>query len=159
MKIGIIADTHDNLPCVRKAVAFFNDCKLQYIIHAGDYVAPFAMKELLKANARLIGIFGNNDGEKKGLRGLCDNIFDPPHTINLNNKKITIIHDIDMLDSGLKEESDVVIYGHTHKPDINTGKPLFVNPGECGGWLTGISSVALLDIDKMEGEIVKLKND
>lgn len=157
MKIGIIADSHDNVPHVKKAVEFFNSADVEYIIHAGDYVAPFTIKELLKANATLIGIFGNNDGEKRGLKNLCDNIFEAPYTIDLNNKKITIIHDIECLNVRLKEKSDVIVYGHTHKANIKRGKPLFINPGECGGWLSGTGSIALLDINEMEGVIVNIQ--
>ncbi|HHT9141815.1 MAG TPA: metallophosphoesterase family protein, partial [Candidatus Wujingus californicus] len=57
MKIGIIADTHDNIHTIQKAVHFFNTLDLKYIIHAGDYVAPFSLKELMKLKARFLGIF------------------------------------------------------------------------------------------------------
>jgi len=36
------------------------------------------------------------------------------------------------------------------------GKALLVNPGEVGTWLYGKSTVALLDLEKMEAEIVEL---
>jgi predicted phosphodiesterase len=50
-----------------------------------------------------------------------------------------------------------VVYGHTHKPDVrkNNGV-LVVNPGETGGWLTGKSTVALLDPVSLEAEITFL---
>ena len=156
MRLGIIADSHDNIPHVIKAVNIFNIENVEYIIHAGDYVAPFTMKELLKADASLIGIFGNNDGEKRGLKNLCKDIYESPYSLDLGGKKVTIIHDIESLRSELKESSDIIIFGHTHKSKIKKGIPFFLNPGECGGWLNGTSSVALLDTNKLEADIIEI---
>ncbi len=35
------------------------------------------------------------------------------------------------------------------------GKTLAINPGKCGGWLPGRSTIALADLDQMSVEIVK----
>jgi hypothetical protein len=50
-----------------------------------------------------------------------------------------------------------VVYGHTHKADVRKVKDtIVINPGEVGTWLYGKSTVALLDLEKMEAEIVQL---
>ena len=67
MKIAIISDTHDNLPNIRKAVEIINDKDIDLVIHAGDYVSPFTAKEFKKLNCEMIGVFGNNDGDKAML--------------------------------------------------------------------------------------------
>ncbi|RLI45996.1 YfcE family phosphodiesterase, partial [Candidatus Bathyarchaeota archaeon] len=41
MLIGIMADTHDRLPLLDKAVKRLNEEKVKLVLHAGDYVAPF----------------------------------------------------------------------------------------------------------------------
>ncbi len=41
MLIGVVSDTHDNLPLVEKAVKRLNEEKVNLVLHAGDYVAPF----------------------------------------------------------------------------------------------------------------------
>lgn len=41
---------------------------------------------------------------------------------------------------------------HDNLPKVRR-ETLLVNPGECGGWLTGRSSGALIDLDKLEGKI------
>ncbi len=156
MKIGLISDSHDNVPVVKAAVRLFNDANVERIIHAGDYVAPFSVKELLKADAPLTGIFGNNDGEKIGIKNLCSEIFEGPYSIELNNKKITIVHAIEGLDAGLRDKSDVVVYGHTHAAEIKKDGPLIINPGECGGWVNGTCSVAILDLNTMDAEIMEI---
>jgi len=51
----------------------------------------------------------------------------------------------------------VIIYGHTHRTDLRKiGKTLIINPGECGGWLSGKSTIALLDLENLEAKIIKL---
>lgn len=65
--IGILADSHDNLIALRRAVQLFNDAKCSLVIHAGDFVAPFAARELRGLACPVKGVFGNCDGEKPGL--------------------------------------------------------------------------------------------
>jgi len=82
MKIGVISDTHDNLPLVEKAVKIFNEKEVEFVLHAGDYVAPFAVKVFKKLRAKFVGVFGNNDGDRILLGKKFDEIgfklFSPP---------------------------------------------------------------------------------
>ena len=64
MKIGIISDTHDDVGNVQRAIEMFNVERVQSVIHAGDYIFPGIVKEFEKLNSKLIGVLGNNDGEK-----------------------------------------------------------------------------------------------
>ena len=64
MKIGIISDTHDDIENVRRNIDIFNKEEVQYVIHAGDYVFPGIVMEFKNLNARLVGVLGNNDGER-----------------------------------------------------------------------------------------------
>lgn len=162
MKIGVIADTHDNVPMIKKAVDIFNaeDCSL--VIHAGDYCAPFALMPFSKLKCKWLGVFGNNDGDKKALAMKSDGmIVDHPYRYDLSDKKVIITHELeDILDLQEKinrGEVHIIIYAHTHKTDIKKVKnTLVVNPGECGGWLYGTSTVAIIDLDKMEAREVTL---
>ncbi len=159
MLIGIIADTHDNLIHTKKAVELFNNKKVEYVIHAGDYTSPFTLKLFKELNCKYVGIFGNNDGDKLLLLERSEgNIHNQPYIFSLNNKKIIVLHEhhvVDALaDSG---HFDLVIYGHTHKPEIRKVKnTLVINPGEAGTWLYGKSTVALAALDKMNAEIIEL---
>jgi len=52
---------------------------------------------------------------------------------------------------------DLVIYGHTHTPDIRTvNNTLIINPGEASGWLYGKPTVAVADLSAMTAEIIRL---
>ena len=67
MRIGLIADTHDNLIQTDKAVDCFNQHRVDYVLHAGDFVAPFTVARFKNLRCEFSGVFGNNDGEKDGL--------------------------------------------------------------------------------------------
>lgn len=159
MFTGIISDTHDNLDQLRKAVELFNGRKVEHVIHAGDFTSPFTFRVLKDLKCDFTGIYGNNDGDRLLLRKRsAERIFRQPHIFELGGRKIALIHEhhiVDALaDSG---HYDIVIYGHTHEPEIRkAGKTLIINPGEAGGWLSGKSTVALLDLVEMKGEIIDL---
>ena len=163
MKIGIIADTHDNLPQIKKAVEIFNQEKVELVLHAGDFVSPFTSVEFKNLNCPLKGVFGNNDGDKiylqekfKGIGELCPE----PCQVNINQKNIIMLHKDGLIDSLAESQKyELIIYGHTHRTDLRKmGKTLIVNPGECGGWITGKSTIALLDLENLEAKIIKLAN-
>jgi hypothetical protein len=157
MRIGILSDTHDNLPKIEKAVRFFNRKKVDFVLHAGDFVAPFTINKLEKLSCEWQGVFGNNDGEKKGLLLKSQGkIHAPPLRIRLAGKKITVVHDRNSLDFK-KEKADLIIFGHSHQAEITRiGDKLIVNPGECSGWLSGKSSVAIVDLESSSAKIFKV---
>ena len=70
MKIGIISDSHDDVDNVNLAIDIFEQNETKVVIHAGDIISPPIIKEFKKLTdkgIKFFGIFGNNDGEKKGL--------------------------------------------------------------------------------------------
>ena len=65
--IGIISDSHDNLAAIRKAVEFFNKKQVKAVLHAGDIISPFTVREFKELNPKLYFVFGNNDGDRVTL--------------------------------------------------------------------------------------------
>ncbi|MCX6098927.1 MAG: YfcE family phosphodiesterase, partial [Candidatus Bipolaricaulota bacterium] len=63
MRLGILSDSHDNLPALARIVERFNAENVDLVLHAGDFVSPFTAIPLSKLRARLVGVFGNNDGD------------------------------------------------------------------------------------------------
>jgi putative phosphoesterase len=154
VKIGIISDSHDNLPKIEKAIKIFNKKKVGFVLHAGDFVAPFVIRKFKDLSCDWRGVFGNNDGEKKGLSlASGGKIQEAPFRIKLDNRNIVLVHDIDIIIPET-EEAEVVICGHTHKPEERrlNGK-LIINPGECGGWLSGKSTVAIVDLADLSSQL------
>ncbi len=159
--IGVMSDSHDNLTMIRRAVAVFNEAACGLVLHAGDIVAPFAIKELAALDGRVKAVYGNCDGEKMGLRMAIEpfgEIQEAPFVFSHAGKEILLCHMNNPVPEFIASgKYDVVIFGHTHKPEVKKqGRTLAVNPGETGGWLTGQSTVALIDLEKMEAEIVQL---
>ena len=61
------------------------------------------------------------------------------------------------MDSLEIHQYNLIVYGHTHKAEIRReAGTLLINPGECGGWLSGRSTVVWVDLDKMKAQIVAL---
>lgn len=160
MLIGILSDSHDNLPLLCKAVEIFKKNKVSRVFHAGDFVSPFTAKPLSKLNCEFTGIFGNNDGDKLLLRENFQDIgqiYEDVYEDIIDGKRIIIVHKDKLVEPLAKSgKYDIIIYGHTHRIDLREGKPLIINPGECGGWLTGESSAAILNTKQLKAEIIKL---
>ena len=162
MIIGIMSDSHDNLPAIERAVEFFNKNGAELLLHAGDYVAPFVGRALGKFKGGFRGVFGNNDGERNMLRkvlGVEGDFLE----LEIEGLKIAMLHGTDeRIVNALLRSSlyDVVVVGHTHKYEIvEVGGTILVNPGETCGYLTSIESVALLDTRERVVRIVNLKTE
>jgi putative phosphoesterase len=156
MKIGVISDTHDNRRNVARAVEIFKRHGVEYVLHAGDIVAPFttlAFAEL--PGVKFIAVYGNNDGEKLHLKdvveGFGGEIHEYCYKSELAGKKIYMTHTDHNIEAIAKSQMyDLVIYGHTHRQDIRRlGRTLIVNPGESTDWITGAGHVAIVDLADM----------
>ncbi|GIV10547.1 MAG: phosphodiesterase [Fimbriimonadales bacterium] len=161
MRIGILSDTHDHLGYLRRAVDALNDMRVEFALHAGDYVAPFVVNELKRLNCRLVGIFGNNDGERLGLTKRLSEIGQvqvQPLFLELEGCRIAMVHEPEPVEafahSGLY---DLVIYGHTHQQELRAvGDCLILNPGEVCGWITGQPTCAVITLPDRQVQIVAL---
>jgi hypothetical protein len=161
MKIGIMADTHDNLTNIKKAVEIFNKEKIDLLLHAGDFVSPFTARELKNIKCSFIGVFGNNDGDKPLLINrfqLIGPIYPEPYKTNLDGKKIIVFHKNEVITDLVKSQLyDIIIYGHTHQAEhYKEGRTTVINPGECGGWLTEKSTIALLKLPDLQVQFIDL---
>jgi len=159
--LGIMADSHDNLAAVRKAVDLFRDAGCDLIVHAGDFVAPFSARELAKAGCPVKAVFGNCDGEKHGLAGAIapfGKIREAPFNFKYNGINILLTHLNAPVESYARQgKHGLVIFGHTHEAETRKiGTTILLNPGETGGWLTGKSTVAFFDPETGEATIIGL---
>jgi uncharacterized protein len=165
MLIGAISDTHDNLPQIEKAVKILNEEKVGMVLHAGDYVAGFVIPKFKSLNCPLIGVFGNNDGDHELLKKRFSEtqnctIHDRFAQVTVEGYRIALLHGEEaellnaLADSGY---FNAIVNGHSHLKGIQTrGKTLLVNPGEACGYLTGKSTIAILDTANHHAKIVEL---
>jgi len=159
-RICLMSDSHENVDAIRRAVDFFNsvikgDEKNSLVVHAGDIISPIMANLLAAVKTKIIGVFGNNDGEKNLWRR---KFADFPSGIEINEryreadfqgKKILILHEPYLLDALADSgKYDFIFYGHTHIIDIRKMKNggVIVNPGEVCGYITGKSTCAVIDI-------------
>ena len=125
LRIGIISDTHDDIENVQRAIEIFNTEKVEYVIHAGDYIFPGIVVEFKKLNAKLIGVLGNNDGEKvhllKNFLNIGGELKGEIGEIELDGLSFGIYHGTDrevkekLVNS---QKYDVIVSGHTHKTEL-----------------------------------------
>jgi putative phosphoesterase len=163
MIIGAMADTHDRLDAVDKAISFFNSQEVTDVLHAGDLVSPFVVPLFSKLKAKLHFVWGNNEGDHDFAKVKFADIGVTPlgafAALQLGGKKIALLHGIheEIVDSLVGSgRYDLVVRGHNHKAEIIEGETLVVNPGEVCGYLTGHETVALIDLQEMHGRIVEL---
>ncbi len=163
--VGLISDTHDNLPVVDKAIERLNSEKVKMVLHAGDYIAPFTVGRFKQLKMKLIGVFGNNDGDRELLKKRFASLEKAEirgnfAEINVDGLKIALLHgeEQELLKSLIETDSyDVVVHGHSHEAITYTkGKTLVINPGEVCSYLSGKSTMAILDTATKEVRIVQL---
>ena len=157
MIVGLMSDSHDNLPNIRKALALFAARRATALIHTGDIVAPFSVKEILKFPGEAYGVFGNNDGEIAGIKGLWKHIYHGPYLFELGGIRILAAHDEADIARSIYADIDVVVFGHSHAKVIREGRPLVINAGETGGWLTGRPTCAVLDTEGPKAELLEIE--
>ncbi len=159
MIIGIIADTHDNMTALKRAVEHFNARKVLHVIHAGDFVSPFTFRVLNELKCDFTGIFGNNDGDRLLLQKRSGGkLHNQPLLLEMTGRKIIAMHEHNIVEAlAASGHYDLVIYGHTHEAEVRrVGSTLIINPGEASGWLYGNTTVAVADLSGMTAEIIEI---
>jgi len=125
-KIGVISDTHNHWD--QKIADIFKG--VDYILHAGDIGLPWVILEL-EYIAPVTAVLGNNDD------GLS---FKEMEIVQVGTRKFLVNHIVEPQNLNdkikrkiVRENPDVVVFGHTHKPFCeNIGNTLFLNPGYAG---------------------------
>jgi len=159
MKIGVLSDSHDHMTNVQKAVALLIAEKVDKVVHCGDLIAPFVVRAVGKLketkNIECVSVFGNNDGERVGIKKIFGEVFSVKgefYECEWDNVKIGIYHGTDnallqnIIDSN---HYQLVLCGHTHVIRVEEcHKVLVVNPGEVCGYLTNRATCAVVDLNQ-----------
>jgi uncharacterized protein len=126
-RIGVISDTHDHFdPKIRDFFA-----GVDHIIHGGDIGLPWLILQLEEI-APVTAVIGNTD--ESGLN------YRETELVQLGSRKFLVHHIVDPKSPDhkikrkiIRENPDVVVFGHTHKPFCETiGSTLYLNPGYAG---------------------------
>lgn len=132
MRLVLIADTHvpkraRDLPAPVWAAVEAADV----VIHAGDWVDEAFLDRLEARCARLVGVYGNNDGP--ALRRRLPEIAD----VELDGLRVAVVHETGPA-TGREQrcearfpDRDLLVFGHSHIPwaSVTPGGLRLVNPG------------------------------
>ena len=138
MRLGIIADTHDNVEAIERAVGVFEEEGVDALVHCGDYIAPPVLP--LFDGYEVHGVLGNNDGELDGLELFFDDLGNGSELhgryadLEFDGVRIGVLHGDqgkDVVDEWAESgEYDYVLYGHFHETEERTvGDTTVINPG------------------------------
>ena len=156
MRLGVISDTHDNIPATRAAADVFAEQAVDQIIHCGDFIAPPTL-EHLDRGIPIHGVRGNNDGELEGLQSAFANLTDGTFygrfaDLRFDGTTVAVHHGeypalIDAIASG--DHYDYVCYGHWHTTEERSvGDTTVLNPGALyAGAEPSEQTVAIIDTE------------
>ena len=142
MKIGVISDTHGYLD--GKIAGLFRE--VDHILHGGDIGYASIILELEQISP-VTAVLGNTD---TGLD------FKETELVQIDGRRFLVHHIVDTRKPAeplrrrlIRDNPDVVVFGHTHKPFCETiGRTLFFNPGYAGKPRFNLErSVAILHCD------------
>lgn len=132
MRLVITADTHvparaRDLPAQLWAAIDWADV----VVHAGDWVQESLLDAIEARAARLIGVYGNNDGPV--LRARLPEVA----RAELSGVKIGVVHETGPATGRERRcaaqypDLDLLIFGHSHIPwdSYVPGGPRLLNPG------------------------------
>ncbi len=160
MIIGIVGDTHNNLKNISRICEIFNEKEVDLVIHTGDITLPKSLKAFGDLNCKLLGVFGNNDIEEKSdllktSKKFKFNMHDEPFFLELNDKKICVVHHPELINENLLEKVDFIFHGHTHRYRNEViNETIIFNPGECAGFLKGKNQIGIVDIEKPPPKVI-----
>ena len=152
MTIGLISDTHGLLrPEAIEALQ-----GVDHILHAGDVGKPHILPAL-EAIAPVTVVRGNIDKAAFAAE------IPYQEVIELGGFFFYMIHILDDLDIDPEGAGmDVVVYGHSHRPDIKQKNGvLYINPGSAGPRRFSLPiTVAKIEIKdhKLNAKIIDLEN-
>jgi len=133
--IGIVSDTHEDVRMIRKAVRIFKERHPAFVVHCGDIISPPVLEHFAGISLRLV--YGNNDGERSGLKKKCLELgfYGIEETLNFSHAGRTFFVNHGTSARTIEaaadsQQYDYVLHGHTHEQRNELrGKTRIINPG------------------------------
>ncbi len=159
MLIGIISDTHGDLPTTRAALRLFETFGVERILHCGDIGSADVVRLFVdRATDFVLGNVDSRDFLAEVIDESGGTFHDRFGTVELAQRQIAFLHGDDgarlqeTIDGG---QFDLVCHGHTHSPRWSVYQKTFVlNPGAVSR--TYSPSVAVLDLADMRVDHLSL---
>lgn len=159
-----MSDAHDSIQGVKDALRVFSERGVDLILFAGDMIGSGNCYTFQGLGIPVKLVYGNNDADRAGLASefarMGGEYLGDFGEIEAEGLKIALMHGTDepLVRAVVASQIyDVVVRGHNHHAEATrSGKTLLVNPGEIWGYLTGLSSVAILDTASLDVEFIEL---
>jgi putative phosphoesterase len=165
MKLGIIADTHNNIENTRRALEVFREQGVERIFHCGDISTPAVIELFAGWDATFV--FGNIDHHHADLMTAVRRVsglgrVGYHYTGEVDGIRIAVCHGDeaeqfdDFVRSGLYR---YVFHGHTHRRrDEIIGTTRVINPGAVGGQQRESRSVCVVDLETGEAQFIEIED-
>jgi putative phosphoesterase len=162
MKVGILSDTHGNIPATKNAVAVFRKEQVSVVFHCGDIGSFDVLSELVALERPIHAVFGNVDIYSSDWKFFPTNIGVQLHgrlgEVVLGGKQFALLHsdDLQQLNRVVSCGSyDFILTGHTHAVhDYMDGNARCINPGTAGRGTP--NTCAVLDLESGKLKIVNI---
>lgn len=97
------------------------------VIHAGDFMTETVL-DAFETRCDLRGVYGNNDTE-----GVCGRLS-AERIVEWEGLRIVVVHghehrEMERSMLGRQSNADLVVFGHSHKPEVVDGVVPMLNPG------------------------------
>lgn len=133
--IGIVSDTHEDVRMIVRAVKIFTTRSPALVIHCGDIISPPVLERFATLPMKLV--YGNNDGERSGLKKKCGELgfgeIQDSLTFEFAGKSFFVNHGTSsrvIEEAADSQQFDYVLHGHTHlQRNEERGKTRIINPG------------------------------
>jgi putative phosphoesterase len=144
LRIGVLSDTHDYFdPRIRDLFR-----GVDHIVHGGDIGLPWILLQLEEI-APVTAVLGNTDDTTLS--------YNETELVQLGARKFLVHHIVEPQNLSdkvkrrvIRDNPDVVVFGHTHKPFCETiDNTLYLNPGYAGKQRFDLPrTVAILSCDE-----------
>lgn len=156
-RLAILSDTHDQIANLRAAIKYCNTQRIDILIHCGDLISSFMLKELALFQDPVHLIYGNNVGDQHLISSRCGSQYPniTHHGMHGNftcdGREIALVHYPEQArDLASLSNYDIVCCGHSHRYKIEyLGKSLLINPGQLLGE-DDQGSFVILDFNQWE---------
>lgn len=163
MKLGVLADTHDDVNNFEIALEAYRMQGITHVIHCGDMTTAGTAQSL--EGFEVVYVDGNLDQNLPEIyRSLRDlnphSVVLPTYEGEIGGVSIGVTHGDNesevrrLIDSG---KHQYVFLGHTHhRRDETQGSTRIFNPGALGGPQFESRSYSIVDLDSGEATIIEL---
>lgn len=161
MKVLIISDIHDNQINLKKCLTWCRSNNIASIFCCGDVTNGETLEMLSKNFSKEIYLVqGNVELFDESILQEFENIkyFGKIANFEFDKFSVGLCHQPYLIEKVLEKKSDIIFYGHTHKPWIeDKGRTKIVNPGTLGGTFS-LGTFAVWDTESGGLELFRVED-